>query len=99
MDFVLGLPKILRKHDSILVVVDHFSKMAHFIPYSKTFDASRVAKLVFNEFVRLHGLPKIIVSDWDVKFTSYFWKTLWHQVGTKLQYSSAFQPKLTVKLK
>ena len=72
MDFVLGLPKTLRKHDSILVVIDCFSKMAHFISYSKTFDASCETKLVFNEIVRLHGLPKVIVSDWDVKFTSYF---------------------------
>jgi len=72
MDFVIGLLKTLRKHDSILVIIDCFSKMAHFILCSKTFDASRVAKLVFNETVRLHGLPKIIVSDRDVKFTSYF---------------------------
>ena len=43
--------------------------------------------------MRLHGLPKTILSDRDVKFTSYFWKTLWHQVGTKLQYSSAFHPQ------
>jgi len=93
MNFVLGLPKIHRKQDSILVVVDCFSKMAHFIPYSKTFDASNVAKLIFNEIVKLHGLPKTIVSDRDVKFTSYFWKTLWHQVRKKLQYSSAFHPQ------
>ena len=72
MDFVLGLLETLRKHDSILVIVDRFSKIAHFIPYSKTFNASRVAKLVFNKIVRLHGLPKTIVSDRDVKFTSYF---------------------------
>ena len=90
---MLELPKTLRKHDSILVVVDHFSKMAHFIPCSKTFDASRVAKLIFNEIMRLHGLSKTIVSDRDVKFTSYFCETLWHQIGTKLQYSSAFHPQ------
>jgi len=56
MDFMLGLPKTLRKHDSILVVLDRFSKIAYFIPCSKTFDASRVAKLVFNEIVMLNGL-------------------------------------------
>jgi len=90
---MLGLPKTTRKHDSILMVIDRFSKMAHFLPCSKTSDASRVATIYFDEVVRLHGLPKTIVSDRDIKFTSYFWKTLWHKMGTKLQFSTAFHPQ------
>ena len=76
MDFVLGLPHTFRKHDSILVVDDCFFEMAYFLPCFKTSDASKIAKLYFDEFVKLYGLPKTIVFDRDVRFMSYFWKTL-----------------------
>lgn len=74
MNFVLGLPRTPKKFDSILFIVNHFSKMAHFLPCFKTFDASHVAKIFFNEIFHLHGLPKSIVSNQDTSFMSYFSK-------------------------
>ena len=73
--------------------MDHFSKMAHFIPCNKIDDASHVANLFCREILRLHGVPKTIVSDHDVKFLSYFWKTLCAKLRIKLLFSSAYHPQ------
>ncbi|XP_074265602.1 uncharacterized protein LOC141588043 [Silene latifolia] len=67
--------------------------MAHFIACKKTEDATSVAELYLKEIVRLHGVPKTIVSDRDTKFMSYFWKTLWKLLKTKLLFSTSHHPQ------
>ena len=70
IDFVLGLPRTFQKHESVFVVVDHFFKMTHFIPYAKTSNVSQVAKIYFNEIVKLYGIPKSNIFDRNVHFMS-----------------------------
>lgn len=76
MDFITGLPKSKRNNDSIMVVVDKLSKSAHFIPVQSTYCVAQIANIFMQNIFKHHGLPKTIISDRDVKFTSAFWRTL-----------------------
>ena len=76
MDFVLGLPRTMRGHDAIWVIVDRLTKTVHFLPLKKTFSLNQLATLYVTEIVRLHGVPSNIVSDRDSRFTSHFWRAL-----------------------
>ncbi|KAL0434501.1 UNVERIFIED_CONTAM: Transposon Tf2-12 polyprotein [Sesamum latifolium] len=72
MDFVVGLPRTLRKHDAIWVIVDRLTKSAHFLPIRQGDSLDKLAELYVAEIVRLHGVPVSIVSDRDPRFTSIF---------------------------
>ncbi|KAF1319757.1 Retroelement pol polyprotein, partial [Globisporangium splendens] len=83
MDFITGLP-VSEGFDAIFVTVDKLSKRPKYHPTHSTADAESTAKVFFEAVVRHHGLPKVIISDRDPKFTSDFWKSLTKLMGIKL---------------
>lgn len=93
MDFVTGLPKSVKGHDAIWVIVDRLMKSAHFLPIRMTLNMDQLAQLYVEEIVRLHGVPTSIVFDRDPRFTSRFWKSLHVAMGTKLNFSTAYHPQ------
>jgi hypothetical protein len=92
MDFIEGLPTSGHAN-CIMVVVDRFTKYAHFIPLHHPFTAAKVAAAYLDNVFKLHGLPKVMVSDRDPIFTSSFWKALFHSMGNELNMSSAYHPE------
>jgi transposase InsO family protein len=89
MDFITDLP-IVRAKNSILVVVDRLTKMAHFTPCSKSITAEETTQLILDKIVGLHGLPEEIVSDKGPRFASKFWRRLFKLLGVDIGLSSAF---------
>lgn len=87
IDFIDGLP-LSEGANTILVVVDRFTKYAHFLPLKHPYTAPQVARLFVDSVVKLHGMPHSIVSDRDTIFTSHFWKLLFAKLGTKLKYTT-----------
>ncbi|KAK8921536.1 hypothetical protein KSP39_PZI020758 [Platanthera zijinensis] len=91
MDFVEGLPRSLGKY-VLMVVVDRFSKGAHFISLACPLIAERGTQIFFVDVFRLHGLPESIVADRGMAFTNRFWKELFTLNGTKLAILSTYPP-------
>ena len=93
MDFIMGFPRIGKLHDSIMVVVDKITKSAHFLPLKNTHKETDVVDIFMKEVERLHGIPKMIVSDRDPKFTLNFWKGLFKGFRMNLNFSTAYHPE------
>ena len=82
MDFITGLPKIKKQNDSIFVVIDKLSKVAHFIPVKLTYKEVNIVDIFLKEIFMLHGIPKEIILDRDTKFTRNFWRSLFFGLET-----------------
>jgi hypothetical protein len=94
MNFIVGLPRTQSGYDSIWVMVDRLTKVAHFIPVRTTYSGPQLAELYMSRIVCLHGVPKKIVSDKGTQFTSKFWEMLHKILDTQLCFSSARHPQI-----
>ncbi|MCO5601606.1 hypothetical protein L7F22_055729 [Adiantum nelumboides] len=94
MYFIFGLPKSIHGNTGIWTIVDRFSKQAHFIPVKKTIKAHQMATLYISQIFKYHELPTSIVLDRDPRMTSNFWKGLFENLGTRLNFSSTYHPQM-----
>jgi hypothetical protein len=92
MDFITDLP-ISKNFDAILTVVDRFTKMAHFLPCTKTTNSKETVDIVMKEVFRLHGFPNDIISDRGPQFISKFWQHLLEMLKISCKLSSSYHPQ------
>jgi transposase InsO family protein len=93
MDFIVGLPRTQSGYDSIWIIVDRLTKVAHFIPIKTTYYGPQLAELYMLMIVCLHGVLKKIVSDRGTQFTLKFWERLHETLDTQLCFSSTYHPQ------
>ncbi|GJR07387.1 putative reverse transcriptase domain-containing protein [Tanacetum coccineum] len=93
MDFITKLPRIRNGHDAIWVIVERLTKSAPFLPIHEDFKMDRIARLYLNEIIARHGVPILIISDRDSRFTSRFWQSMQEALGTQLDMSTAYHPQ------
>jgi hypothetical protein len=92
MDFIVGLLRTQSGYDSIWVIVDQLTKVAHFIHVKTTYSGPQLAELYMSRIVCLLGVPKKIVSNRGTQFTLKFWERLHEISNTQLRFSSAYHP-------
>jgi transposase InsO family protein len=99
MDFITGLPNTQQGHDSIWVIVDRLTKLAHFVPVKADYHTRKYFELYVSQIVRLHGVPRTIILDQGPQFIARFWEHLHKVLGTKLIRSSAYHPQTSGQTK
>jgi transposase InsO family protein len=97
MDFIVGLPRTTKGFDSIWVIVDQLTKIAHFLLVKIDHQIAVYAQLYIARILSLHGIPKTVVSDRGPQFVAKFWEALHKSLGTKLLHSSAYHPQTSGK--
>ncbi|WVZ93943.1 hypothetical protein U9M48_039892 [Paspalum notatum var. saurae] len=90
MDFIVGLPRTQKGYNSIWVVVDRLTKVAHFIPVNTTYSGAKLAEQYISRIFCLHGVPKRIISNRGLQFISRFWEQLHDSLNKKLRFSTAY---------
>lgn len=93
MDFMVELPQTLSVKNAIWVTTDKLTTSTHFHLVTTTDTLGKLTQLYVKEIVRLYGLPKTIVSNWDMRFTTHFWKILQEAMGTTLRFSNPNHPQ------
>ncbi|MBW0525223.1 hypothetical protein O181_064938 [Austropuccinia psidii MF-1] len=94
MDWFTGLvPGDKENYNACLIIVDRFSKSMRYLPCHKEDTAMDTALLFWNNIISTCGVPKLIISDRDPKFTSEFWTNLYDMLGTKHAFSTAYHPQ------
>ncbi|GJY70466.1 putative reverse transcriptase domain-containing protein [Tanacetum coccineum] len=94
MYFVTKLPKTATGQDTIWVIVDRLTKPAYFLTMREDDSMEKLTRQYFKEVVSRHGVPVLITSDRDGRFTSQFWQSLHKVLGTQLELSIAYHPQI-----
>jgi IS30 family transposase len=93
MDFIVGLSCTRARYDSIWVILDRWTEVAHFILVKMTYSRATQVELYKSQIVCVHGVPKKIMFDRGSQFTSKFWEKLQESMDTKLNFSSTYHPQ------
>jgi hypothetical protein len=94
MGFIVGLPRTQSGYDSIWVIMDRLTKVAHFIPVKTTYSRLQLVELYMLRIVCVHGVPKMIGSDRGTQFTSKFCERLHEALNTQSRLSSTYHPQI-----